>query len=192
MANAEDHATKTPKIFSAIPFWMWTAVAALLIFTLYTSWETVQLNKRIAETNAQANEQIAKQNQLKESFALAQREATILTDSHSVKILLAPEDKNLPKLKAIWHTKLGILVTGQHVPIPQANRTFQLWLIPKASGAKPIPSLTWRPDASGKFLLLVADPPGAMESTKTLAITEEPAGGSSQPTTEPIWVGSIG
>ncbi len=191
MTNAEDHATKTPKVSSAIPFWMWSAIAALLIFTLYTSWETIQLNKQIAETSAQANAEIAKRNQLNENFALAQREAIVLNDPHSVKIPMAAESKSLPKLEVTWHAKLGIVVAGQSVPMPQGNRTFQLWLILKAPGAKPIPSFTWRPDADGNFKLLVADPPSAMEVTKALIITEEPVGGSPQPTTKHIWVGVI-
>jgi Anti-sigma-K factor rskA, C-terminal len=191
MVRDENHATRSAKASSAIPFWMWSVIFALLIFTLYTSWEAIHLNKQIAETSAQANEEIAKQNQLKESFALAQREATILTDPHSVKILLASEDKNLPLLKVMWHPKLGIVVSGHGVPLPQANRTFQLWLIPKIHGAKPIPSLTWRPDAEGNFMLLVADPPSSIKATKALAITEEPIGGSQAPTTKPLWVGAI-
>jgi anti-sigma-K factor RskA len=66
-----------------------------------------------------------------------------------------------------------------------------LWLIPKAPGAKPEPSLTVRPDADGKFELLVANPPDSSGGTKALAITEEPEGGSPQPTTTPIWVGAV-
>jgi anti-sigma-K factor RskA len=77
------------------------------------------------------------------------------------------------------------------LPVPNGNRTLQLWLIPKTPGAKPVPSLTLRPDANGKFNLLVADPPDAMTTTKALAITEEPDGGSPQPTSTPIWVGAI-
>lgn len=180
--------TKSP---ASIPFWMWGAVAALLLFTIYTSWETVQLKKRIAESNAQTEAVIARHNQLQEQFAMAQRQAIILTDPRSVKIPLATENKNFPKLEAMWHAKLGIVVAGQSVPMPQGNRTLQLWLIPKASGGKPIPSLTLRPDADGKFLLLVANPPDAREATKALAITEEPAGGSPQPTTKPVWLGAI-
>jgi anti-sigma-K factor RskA len=75
--------------------------------------------------------------------------------------------------------------------VPSGNRVLQLWLIPKAPGGKPIPSLTLRPDAQGKFVLLVADPPEQMAQTKALAITEEPEGGSPQPTTEPRWVGGV-
>jgi len=48
-----------------------------------------------------------------------------------------------------------------------------------------------RPDAHGEFMLLVENPPDDMKSTKALAITEEPEGGSQAPTTKPIWVGAI-
>src|SRR5262249_14698596 len=187
--RAEARAAKTGKPSSAIPFWMWGAVAALLLFTVYTSWETVQLRKSIEESNRQAQDEIVKRAKLAEQFAIAQREAIILTDPHSVKIPLGTENKEMPKMEAVWHTKLGIVVPGLNVPAPSGSRTLQLWLIPKTPGGKPIPSLTLRPDAEGKFVLLVANPPDAMEATKALAITEEPAGGSPQPTTKPIWLG---
>jgi anti-sigma-K factor RskA len=83
------------------------------------------------------------------------------------------------------------VVTGQKIAAPSGNRVLQLWLIPKASGGKPVPSLTVRPDAGGKFVLLVANPPGIMAKTKALAITEEPAGGSTQPTPPIRWVGGV-
>ncbi len=94
-------------------------------------------------------------------------------------------------MEAVWHAKLGIVVSGLNVPAPAGTRTLQLWLIPKAKDGKPIPSLTLRPDANGKFVLFVANPPNAMEATKALAITEEPAGGSPSPTTKPVWLGAI-
>jgi RNA polymerase sigma factor (sigma-70 family) len=75
--------------------------------------------------------------------------------------------------------------------MPPVGRVLQLWLIPKSPGGKPIPSLTLRPDADGKFVLLVSNPPQLMAETKALAITEEPAGGSPQPTTTPRWVGGV-
>jgi anti-sigma-K factor RskA len=189
--RAEARAAKSTQPSSAIPFWMWGAVAALLIFTLYTSWETIQVKKTIDATNEQANQEIAKRHELEEKFAIARREAIILTDPRSVKIPLGTESKELPKMEAVWHAKLGIVVSGLNVPAPFGTRTLQLWLIPKTPGGKPIPSLALRPDADGKFVLLVANPPDAMEATKALAITEEPAGGSQAPTTKPIWVGAI-
>jgi hypothetical protein len=185
------HTSREPNSPAGVPFWMWGAAAALLLFTLYTSWETVQLNKTIQETSALAQAEIAKRRELQEKFAVARRAAIILTDPHSVKISMPASSKDMPNLEATWHAKMGIVVAGQNVPMPVGNRTLQLWLIPKASGGKPLPSMMLRPDADGKFMLLVANPPDNMESTKALAITEEPAGGSQVPTTKPIWVGAL-
>lgn len=190
--RVEARAARLAKPSSSVPFWMWGAIAALLLFTLYTSTETIQLNKQIAQTNAQANAEIVKRLELEEKLTFAQREAIILTDPRSVKIPMAAGSKDMPKLEAMWHAKLGIVVAGQNVPMPSGNRTLQLWLIPKTPGGKPIPSVMVRPDADGKFMLLVVNPPDNMQSTKALAITEEPPGGSAQPTSRPIWVGAIG
>ncbi len=189
--RAEARSAKTVNSSSAVPFWMWGAVAALLLFTVYQTWETIQVKKTIEATNEQAQREIAKRQELEEKFAIAQREAIILTDPRSVKIPLGTENKEMPKLEAVWHAKLGIVVSGLNVPVPSGTRTLQLWLIPKAKDGKPIPSLALRPDADGKFVLLVANPPDAMDATKALAITEEPNGGSPAPTTKPIWVGGI-
>jgi anti-sigma-K factor RskA len=189
--RAEARAAKAAKPASTIPFWMWGAVAALLLFTVYTSWQSVQLKSEIAQTNQQAQAEIAKREELQKQFEVAQREATILTDPRSVKISLGTDNNAMPKMEAVWHAKLGIVVSGLNVPAPTGNRTLQLWLIPKSKDGKPIPSLALRPDADGKFVLLVANPPDAMDATKALAITEEPAGGSQAPTTKPIWVGAI-
>jgi hypothetical protein len=170
---------------------MWVAVAAVLLFTGYTSWQTAKLKDGIARTNQQAQSSIAKREELQKQFDAARREAIILTDASSVKITMKAENRSLPKLEAVWHASMGIVVLGENVPIPPKDRTLQLWLIPKTQGAKPIPSLYARPDTHGKFMLLVENPPSSMESTKALAITEEPAGGSQTPTTKPIWVGTI-
>jgi anti-sigma-K factor RskA len=189
--RAEARSARPPKSSSAIPFWMWGAVAALLLFTVYQAWETSRLHITIENTNQQAQAEIDKRHELEEQFALARREATILTDPHSVKIPMPAGSIEMPNLEAMWHAKLGIVVAGQNVPMPSGNHTLQLWLIPKTPGAKPMPSMMVRPDADGKFVLLVASPPDAMDATKALAITEEPAGGSQAPTTKPLWVGAI-
>jgi len=39
--------------------------------------------------------------------------------------------------------------------------------------------------------LIVDDPPEVMADTKALAVTEEPMGGSLQPTSTPMWVGGV-
>jgi len=190
--RAEARAAKrTTPAKRSIPVWMWAGVAALSIFSLYSAWNTQRLQKEIQIANERAATLLQQRHDLEAQRETAEREATILIDPASAKIALAPSDPQTPKLEAAWHSQLGIVLTGQRIPAPSGNRVLQLWLIPKTSGGKPIPSLTVRPDADGKFTLLVANPPELMAATKALAITEEPAGGSPQPTSTPRWVGGV-
>ena len=189
--TAAERVSNSGKGGSAIPFWMWGAVAAALLFALYNVNEERKLEQRIQSTQEALTAQIQTQLRTAQELELARREALILTDPNSVKIAMAAGDKRLPILQAMWHQTLGIVVNGQQLPVPAENRTLQLWLIPSKPGAKPVPSLTLRPDANGKFDLLVTNPPDSQGGTKALAITEEPEGGSPQPTTTPIWVGAV-
>jgi len=176
---------------SPVPFWMWGAVAAALLFALYNAYEAHSLQMTIHKTQESLTAQMELQQESARQLAMARREAVILTDPRSVKIEMSAGNKDLPVLQAVWHPSMGIVVSGQKLLLPYGNRTLQLWLIPRTPGAKPMPSLTRRPDADGKFDLLVANPPDSQGETKALAITEEPEGGSAQPTTTPIWVGAV-
>ncbi|HEX3543249.1 MAG TPA: anti-sigma factor [Candidatus Acidoferrum sp.] len=188
-----------------IPYWLSAGIAALLFLTVYFAWDAHRLREELRAANEQnqrnqqmvastQNESAASQQKLatmEQQMAKMHRENAILTDPASVKIMLAAHKIQAPQMVAMWHAKYGIVLTGQKVPMPSGNRVLQLWLIPKEPGSKPMPSMTVRPDASGNFVLLVSDPPVAGSSTKALAITEEPAGGSAAPTTTPKWVGAM-
>lgn len=190
--KAEAQATKrSTRSRSAIPFWMWAGIAALFLFSVYSVWNSQRIERKIQAANQRAAAILQERRELDAQLQLAKRAATIVTDPASVKIALASPDPQLPPFEAKWHSQLGIVLTGQRIPVPSGNRVLQLWLIPKAPGGKPIPSLTLRPDPDGKFILLVANPPELMMQTRALAITEEPEGGSPQPTTTPRWVGGV-
>jgi anti-sigma-K factor RskA len=190
---------------SGIPYRLSAGIAALLLLTLYFAWDAHRLRQalRAANDENQRNQQMVastederatSQQELiatQEQMAKMRRENAILTDPTSVKITLAAQKMQAPQMVAMWHSKYGIVLTGQKVPMPSGNRVLQLWLIPKAPGGKPMPSMTVRPDANGNFVLLVSNPPAAGSDTKALAITEEPAGGSTAPTTTPKWVGAM-
>jgi anti-sigma-K factor RskA len=195
-------ATATP---SGIPYWLSAGIAALLLLTLYFAWDAHRLKEKLRASNEQTqrNQQMVSSTQdesaaaqqklaaMEAQIARMHRENAILTDPASVKITLAPQKIQAPQMVAMWHAKYGIVLTAQKVPMPSGNRVLQLWLIPKAPGAKPMPSMTVRPDANGDFIILVSNPPTSGSDTKALAITEEPAGGSAAPTTTPKWVGAM-
>jgi anti-sigma-K factor RskA len=181
----------SPAAKNVVPLWFWAGVAALFFFTVLEAWDARIMREEMRTVNERATLEMQKRQELQQELALLRREQTILTDPASVKIPLPGKNPDLPKLEATWHSALGIIVSGQKVAPPGEGRVLQLWLIPKAAGSKPVPSLAVRPDADGRYFLLVANPPGSMDETKALAITEEPAGGSAQPTTAPKWVGGI-
>jgi Anti-sigma-K factor rskA len=184
-------AQSTRRAKSGIPGWLWAGVAVLLLVTFYSAWNAQHVGNELRTVSSQAEAELRQRLDLEQKLATLQREKTILTDPTSVKISLPPLQPHAAMLEATWHSKLGIVISGQKVAAPVSGGVLQLWLIPRNPGGKPIPSLTVRPDADGKIFLLVANPPEAMENTKALAITEEPPGGSQQPTTPPRWVGGI-
>jgi anti-sigma-K factor RskA len=175
---------------ASIPYWLWASVAALLLLSIYSTWDARKLQQQVQEVNARAAAERKKREQLEQELTLAKHEAWILTDPTTKKIDIMPNDKEMPQLEAMWHPELGIYITGQRMPMPKEHKVLQLWLIPK-SGGKPMPSHVFWPDANGKIREMVDDPPEVMAQTKALAITEEPAGGSLQPTSTPLWVGGV-
>lgn len=170
-----------------MPLWVLAGVAAMLLFTLYTAWDAREVQKQLAGANQHAARVLEDNRRLLAELELARREA-IEADPRSVRFVSA--EKQAAPMVALWHAKLGILLTGQNVPDPAGNRTYQLWLIPKAGG-KPVPCHTLRPDRDGTVRVLVTQPPELLANTKALAITIEPEGGSPAPTSSPVWVGGI-
>jgi anti-sigma-K factor RskA len=176
---------------AAIPFWMWAGVAALLVVTVYSTWDAQRLQRDIEETNKRANIIVQQRSALQAELALTKREARIMTDPKSKKFMMSAKNSQMPQLEAMWHPELGICVMGNKMPMPSANHVFQLWLIPKTPGSKPMPMQTFWPDADGKMVHVVENPPEPMWNTSALAVTEEPVSGSTQPSSEPMWVGGI-
>jgi hypothetical protein len=189
--NEVPAAQPTRPVKSGVPYWLWAGVAALFFLTVYTAWDARILREEMGAVNARAVAEMKERVRLEAELETLQREARILSDPSSVKIVLPAQTAQLPQLEAIWQRELGLIVTGQKVPAPSGDRVLQLWLIPKAPGSKPMPSLTMRPEADGKVFLLVVNPPAGIPETKALAITEEPAGGSPQPTSALKWVGGV-
>ena len=192
-ADAAGAATVPPAARgNTTPGWLWAAVAALLLFSVYSAWNDMQLRKTVADLQRQANAQRAGRQKLEQQLQAAKsqmHEAMIWNDPKSVKIMLPSKDPKMPQLEAMWHPDMGLVVRGWKVPNPGEKRVLQLWLIPKKG--KPMPSVTFWPDASGKLTAMIENPPDALADTQALAVTEEPMGGSAQPTSTPMWVGGI-
>lgn len=104
-------------------------------------------------------------------------------------IRLATSTPEVPQFRAFWSKPNGLILTGLSIPAPRTGRTMQLWVVPKSGN--PISAGVFRPSGDGQVLHFagsVASP----EDAKALAISDEPDGGSAQPSTTPSWVGAVG
>lgn len=82
----------------------------------------------------------------------------------------------------------GVLLIASRLPALRAGQTYQMWVIPK--GQAPRPAGLFRPDAAGGAVHLQTGPVET-GSVQALAITVEPEGGSSAPTTTPFLVSPV-
>jgi anti-sigma-K factor RskA len=114
-----------------------------------------------------------------------------------VAVLLAPEVETVsmsatgapPRARMYWDPASGQVVLAAHrLPPAGQGRTYQLWGIP--AGQSPVSLGTFNTDSSGTIQVSFTVPSGVTISVA--AVTEEPAGGSPQPTTPPFLVGTFG
>ena len=78
------------------------------------------------------------------------------------------------------------VVVGDGMPVLDASKTYQLWRLDAAG--KPSSGGLMRPDASGHATMVVDYD---ASTATTLAITIEPAGGSPQPTSDPVLTAKV-
>lgn len=91
-----------------------------------------------------------------------------------------------PRLRVFWNESRGVvLMTALDLPAAPPGRAYQLWGI--APDRDPVSLGVFNTDREGTVTLLERVPAGL--GLVAAAITEEPEGGSPQPTTQPFLVG---
>ena len=173
-----------------IPVWAWVGAAALVLFALISIFEMRRYQADLASLQDEIRAARSRTLELESERQLYQRVLAIRTASGTREIDLKPSGKSaLPEVRAFWHAEMGLVLTGNKVPSPTPNRTFQLWVVPKKG--LPLSAGIFHPDAAGT-VLLVATPSATLADAAALAVSEEPAGGLPQPTKDRIlWVGPV-
>jgi anti-sigma-K factor RskA len=109
--------------------------------------------------------------------------AALLNDPRAVRVELTPQDAvaGAVRLIALPNTDQGVLVA--ELPPPAPDRQYQLWFILSETDIRSGGVL----EGSQPLRVRVPDPSRAY----TLGITLEPRGGSQQPTSAPLFIGSL-
>lgn len=111
---------------------------------------------------------------------------TALLDSAVSTADLAATGK-APTMRLYWNRARGVVVVAAFdLPPAPAGRVYQLWAIKK--GQAPVSVGVFNTTAGGRAIVTLAAPAGLQPDLS--AVTEEPAGGSPQPTQQPFLVGA--
>ena len=118
-----------------------------------------------------------------------ERLITNLTGEQVAVMSVGSSDIRSPSGRMFWDQQHGAWTfVGHHLPAPKAGRTYQLWLVTPTAK---ISAGIFTPDASGRAIVR-ASYVLPKDGLAAIAVTDEPAAGSAQPTTEPFLVATSG
>ncbi len=167
------------------PAWAWIAAAALALVTGYTIRQMSNQNEQLAQLRKQMKFATMQNQSLQNQLDMDHMVAMVMMSPDSMPLKLMPKDKNMPMVHAYLHPHMGVAITADQMPSMPSARTLQLWFVPKTGN--PISVAIFHPDAAGQ-IALVAPVNMPMNEIAALAVTDEPAGGSPQPTTPIAWM----
>lgn len=160
------------------------ATLLLAIFSLMLWRLDAKLQRRLDRTQAELQET---QDHLKEAHQLV----ALLHSPDSMHLtLVAVKSPAQPQAKTVYSPKMGrlLLMANNLEPLPE-KKVYELWLIP-ANGSAPMPCGTFWPNAKGDAMMDHSLSEAGIDA-KGFAITVEPEGGSTAPTS-PIQMMSAG
>jgi len=173
-----------------IPAWVWAATVALLLVVIFASWQAQRLSGQLAEMREQVHADRARKLSLEAQRKEYEAIVALLAAPETRAFELQRQDKSLPPVLLYWNEQLGMVISGRKWPPLVPNRSFQLWIVPKKGN--PVSAGVFQPDANGRVIKLIrVETPVRISDAVALTISEEPAGGSPQPTTDAIWTGRI-
>src|ERR1700722_9908423 len=170
------------------PAWAWLAAAALALITGYTIRQMSRQTDQLADLRKQMRIATMQSQALQNQLEMDRMVASVMLSPDSKLLKLEPADKNMPMVHAYLHPHMGVAITADQMPSMPSARTLQLWFVPKSG--KPVSAAVFHPDTTGQIALV---PPVTipLNEIAALAVTDEPAGGSPQPTTPIAWIAKI-
>jgi anti-sigma-K factor RskA len=173
---------------SVFPLWAWAAAAALALVTGYTIRQMNTQNAQLAELHKQMRLATVQNQMLQNQLDMNRMVAMVMMSPDSQPIKLMPKDTKMPMVHAYLHPHMGMAITADQMPSMPSERTLQMWIVPKAG--KPVSIAIFHPDTAGE-IALVAPVTVPKNEIAALAVTDEPAGGSPQPTTPIAWMAAV-
>jgi hypothetical protein len=172
-----------------LPNWALAAAAALLLFAAYTAWQMQRANREMASLQQRAAQELRRSEALASESQPYVEGLRIVAAQDTAKLALASKKPGWPAITAYWNPRMGLVLAAEKLPAVAQGRAMQLWLLPR--GASPASLAIFRPDNNGSIFVVIPLKQAALKEADELIITEEPAVGSSRPTSPPQWTAQI-
>lgn len=173
---------------SWVPAWAWAIAAALVAMTIFSTYQNHRADRELTALRQQIQTAESQGQQLETERAHYVMATEILMAQDAKPVKMMPQKPDMPMFHAVCSQKMGVLVMAHNVPQLPSTMTLQLWAVSKQG--KPMSLGMFRPDQSGEAMMVM--PSSAdMSQIAALAISEEPSGGSLEPTSAPVWVGPL-
>lgn len=175
----------------------WLALAAALVCVIGLGAYAWSLRSQLWSAQDLIGAMSRRVETLREELFAARRDSATL--SHTIDVLRAPEMLKVDLKgqgaapaavgRAFVSAEKGLVLSVGQLPRLGPNRTYQLWVIP-AGSTTPVSAGLFDADAAGTSTVTVPVPQGVtVVAGLTVAVTDEPRGGSLQPTTTPFLAG---
>lgn len=182
--SEEDIPEERRGLFGVVFPWVgWAAAAALAFYSLTIYSDRDALRKRVKSQDVEltlAQEKADKAQLVMDTLSspAAQRFVLMKTNVHP------PASARVAYLA----DKGSLLFQGSNLENLPDGKTYELWLIPTGTDAKPVAAGIFKPDASGFAQMMLPDMPKNLTASK-FGVTIEDDGGAEEPTMPIVLIG---
>jgi DNA-directed RNA polymerase specialized sigma24 family protein len=175
--------------------WVLAGVLAVAAILLFYNWHTSDQARKQTNSDFESTSKTlaTTADQLKSASdragELKKVEAILTKPGTRIVLLENPADAPDAAIVVLWNSLDGKCVVTGTLPVPQPGKAYQLWLA--SPGSKPSSIAHLQPDGSGHVFMIV-EVGSSSARQATLQITQEPQGGSPQPSTDTYASGKIG
>jgi len=167
---------KTP--VRSLGVWRWVAAASLILLAASVYW-AITSNNRYQQLRAENSELQDSLQKTKDEIASAQGTSSQPRSDFKMASITAGSDASV---SIYWDTtSKDVYLMIKNMPQPPTDKQYQLWALLPEEGAPPI-DLGMIELKQQRLLYRMKN----VQNAKAFAITLEPKGGSSKPTTEPM------
>lgn len=158
---------------------LWAAVAAgALIAAIFFNSRAHRAAAELARVQAESAGKTLELARLNEAFA-------ILNQPDARQVVFGGATPQPPRGRVFLDPRRGVLLLASNLPPAPAGKTYEMWIIPKAAGSKPVPAGLFQASADGTALHVLPGPVD-VAGTAAVAVTVERAEGAAAPNLPPV------